>query len=310
MSRPATAPQTATPALEVRNLRVVLGGRTILTDVHLSIPRGELVALIGPNGAGKTTLLRSCLGLLPISSGEIRMLGESDLRRALPRVGYVPQRLALDTGLALNVREFLALRRAKTRNWFWRSARDLDADLPEVAAELGVGSLLDKPVGSLSGGQLQRTLIAFSLLENPEILFLDEPTEGVDAPGEKTFYEVISDIHRSHQLTVVLVSHDLSMVHRHATWVVALNGRICCAGKPDDIIREDALKEAYGLHVSTYHHDHHGHSHGHGSHSQEPLHFHGIPSARGLAPLNPPRTEDRPQGVAPVPPPPSPPHVP
>ncbi len=211
----------ASPALEVRDLNVALGGRTILSHIDLSIPRGELVALIGPNGAGKTTLLRCCLGLLPADSGEIRLLGESDLRRALPRVGYVPQRLALDTGLALNVREFLALRRSNTRNWFWRSARDLDADLPSVATELGVGGLLDKPVGSLSGGQLQRALITFSLLSRPEILFLDEPTEGVDAPGEKTFYEIISDIHRAHQLTVVLVSHDLSMVHRHASWVVA-----------------------------------------------------------------------------------------
>ncbi len=254
----------AGPALDVRDVEVVLGGRTILSHITLAIPRGELVALIGPNGAGKTTLLRCCLGLLPVASGVIQLLGERDLRRALPRVGYVPQRLALDTGLALSVREFLALRRSKTRNWFWRSADDIDAAMPAVASELGVNALLGKAVGSLSGGQLQRVLIAFSLLERPEILFLDEPTEGVDAPGERTFYEIISDIHRAHQLTVVLVSHDLSMVHRHASWVVALNGRVCCAGKPDDIIREDALREAYGLHVAPYHHDHHHHSHGHG----------------------------------------------
>lgn len=254
------------PAVTVRGVDICLGGRRILRDVSLEIGRGELVALIGPNGAGKTTLLRGILGLIPIAAGEIRLLGESDLRRALPRVGYVPQRLALDVGLAMSVREFLALRRPSTRNWFWRRRASIDAQLPPVAEELGIRSLLDKAVSTLSGGQLQRVLITFSLLDDPEVLFLDEPTEGVDAPGERTFYEIISDVHRAHRLTVVLVSHDLSMVHRHATWVVALNGRVCCAGTPDDIIREDALREAYGLHVTSYHHHHPpdaGHSHPH-----------------------------------------------
>lgn len=244
-------------ALEVQGLTVSLGGRRVLRDVSLRIDPGQLVALIGPNGAGKTTLVRSLLGLVPVDAGEIRLLGERDLRKALPRVGYVPQRLALDSGLALSVREFLALRRARTRNWFWRRRRDIDRELPPIVEELGVTSLLDKTVCTLSGGQLQRLLIAFSLLDDPELLFLDEATEGVDAPGERTFYEIISDIHRAHRFTVVLVSHDLSMVHRHASWVVALNGRVCCEGAPDEIIREDALREAYGLHVAPYHHHHH-----------------------------------------------------
>lgn len=266
--------------VEVRGLSVSLGGRRVLREVSLDIAAGELVALIGPNGAGKTTLVRSLLGLVPIDCGSVRLLGERDLRAALPRIGYVPQRLALDAGLALSVREFLALRRPATRNWFWRRRRDIDRALPPIVEELGVTALLDKTVTSLSGGQLQRLLIAFSLLDDPELLFLDEATEGVDAPGERTFYEVISDIHRAHKLTVVLVSHDLSMVHRHASWVVALNGRVCCEGAPDEIIREDALREAYGLHVTPYHHHHHGHSHdhlptpGHGGHPPSHGHVH------------------------------------
>ena len=257
----AGSPTPTTPAVAIHGLNVRLGGRPILRQVSLEIGRGELVALIGPNGAGKTTLLRAVLGLIPVESGTIRVLGEADRRRALPRIGYVPQRLALDVGLAMSVREFLALRRPSTRNWFWRRRAALDAQLPAVAEELGIRPLLDKSVSTLSGGQLQRVLIAFSLLDQPELLFLDEPTEGVDAPGERTFYEIISDVHRAHRLTVVLVSHDLSMVHRHATWVVALNGRVCCEGAPDDIIREDALREAYGLHVTSYHHHHHEHGH-------------------------------------------------
>jgi ABC-type Mn2+/Zn2+ transport system ATPase subunit len=230
----------------------------VLTDVSVTVSTGELVALIGPNGAGKTTLLRSLLGLVPIESGEVRLLGETELRRVLPRIGYVPQRLALDAALPLSVREFLALRRRETRNWFWRSRQALDSHLPPVVAELGVVPLLDKSVSMLSGGQLQRVLIAFSLMSEPAVVLLDEPTEGVDAPGERTFYEIISEIHRSHHLTVVLVSHDLSMVHRHASRVIALNGRVCCEGTPDDVIQADALREAYGIHVTAYQH-HHAH---------------------------------------------------
>lgn len=251
-----TAHAPTPPVIVTRNLCVCLGGRRILNDVCLEIGPGQLVALIGPNGAGKTTLLRTLLGLLPAESGTFELLGHSQVRRALPEVGYVPQRLSLEAGLALSVREFLALRRPATRNWFWRRRRELDLSLPPVVEELGVRSLLDKPLSGLSGGQLQRVLIAFSLLDQPRLLFLDEPTEGVDAPGERTFYEIISDIHRRHGLTVILVSHDLSMVHRHASWVIALNGRVCCEGAPDDIIREDALREAYGLHVTSYHHHH------------------------------------------------------
>lgn len=247
---------TGPPAVEIRNLNVNLGGRPVLRDVSLEISTGELVALIGPNGAGKTTLLRSILGLIPAESGEVRLLGETDIRKALPRIGYVPQRLALDSGLPLSVREFLSLRRPETRNWFWRRQHGLDVAIPPIADELGIPPLLDKPVYALSGGQLQRVLIAFALLNDPSLLFLDEPTEGVDAPGERTFYDVISEIHRRHPLTVILVSHDLSMVHRHASWVVALNGRVCCQGVPDEVIRADALREAYGLHVTPYHHHH------------------------------------------------------
>ena len=130
--------------------------------------------------------------------------------------------------------------------------------------EIGAGVLLDRPLAQLSGGQLQRVLIAFSLLSQPDLLLLDEPTAGVDTPGEQTFYDLISEIHRKRAITIVLVSHDLSMVYRHASWVYALNRVICCEGRPEDVMNAESLKQAYGIHVTPYHHHHHeGHSHGH-----------------------------------------------
>lgn len=252
------AREWAAPAIEVRDARVQLGGLPILRGVNLRVPAGQLIALIGPNGSGKTTLLRALLGLQPLQSGEFQLLGEPDLRRALPRVGYVPQRLELERSFVLSVREFLALRLRETRHWFWLSKRRTNELLCAALAEIGVEALLDKPLAGLSGGQLQRVLIAFSLLRKPELLLLDEPTAGVDAPGEETFYDLIAGIQKRHRMTVVLVSHDLSMVCRHAHRVYALNGVICCEGTPEEVMNAESLKEAFGIHVSPYHH-HHAH---------------------------------------------------
>lgn len=246
-------------AVEVREVRVAFDGQPVLRGVNLHVPRGQLVALIGPNGSGKTTLLRCLLGLQRIASGEIRLFGNPHLREALPRVGYVPQRLALERSFILSVREFLALRLRETRHWFWQSHRRTDELIRAAMAEIGVEPLLDRPLAQLSGGQLQRVLIAFSLLKQPELLLLDEPTAGVDSPGEQTFYDLIAEIHRRHRLTVILVSHDLSMVFRHASWVYALNGVVCCEGPPEEVMNAESLKQAYGIHVSPYHHHHHAH---------------------------------------------------
>ena len=255
---PSTNPVSESQmVVEVEDVRLAFDAQPVLRGVHLRVPRGQLVALIGPNGAGKTTLLRCLLGLQKIDSGIIRLFGNSNLREVLPRIGYVPQRLTLERSFILSVREFLALRLSETRHWFWHSHRRTDTLLRAGLAEIGVEPLLDRPLAQLSGGQLQRVLIAFSLLQRPELLLLDEPTAGVDSPGEKTFYDLIAEIQRRYQLTVILVSHDLSMVYRHASWVYALNGVVCCEGPPEVVMNAESLKEAYGIHVSPYHHHHH-----------------------------------------------------
>ena len=257
------SPSTTQPyAVEAKGLELAFDGVPVLRGVDVRIPHGELVALIGPNGSGKTTLLRAVLGLQKVDAGEIRLFGSASLRAGLKRVGYVPQRLSLDRSFPLTVREFLALRLSRTRHWFWQKHSSIEARINETLVEIGVHALLDKMLAQLSGGQLQRVLIAFSLLGSPDLLLLDEPTAGVDTPGEETFYELIAGIHRRHRLTVLLVSHDLSMVYRHASWVYALNGVICCEGSPEQVMNAESLKQAYGIHVSPYHH-HHAHEHVH-----------------------------------------------
>src|SRR4051812_4804436 len=163
MSDPC-CPSHATVPVEVRDVQVSFDGQPVLRGVNLTVPHGQLVALIGPNGSGKTTLLRCLLGLQKVSAGEIKLFGQTDLQKALPRVGYVPQRLPLDRSFILSVREFLALRLHKTRNWFWQSHKTTDRLICETLADIGVEPLLDRPLARLSGGQLQRVLIAFSLL--------------------------------------------------------------------------------------------------------------------------------------------------
>lgn len=251
-------------AIEVHGLRVRLGDTEVLRGLNLHVPLGQIVALIGPNGSGKTTLLRCLLGLQSVDAGEIRLLGEKSSPAILSRIGYVPQRLMLDKSFILSVREFLSLKLRSTRSWFWHRHEHTDKQLAASLEEMEVGHLLDRPIAGLSGGQLQRVLIAFSLLCRPELLLLDEPTAGVDTPGEHSFYEMIAAIHKRYGLTVVLVSHDLSMVYRHATWVYALNGVICCEGTPEHVMNAESLKQAYGIHVAPYQHHHHmGHPHGH-----------------------------------------------
>jgi len=245
-----------TPVVEVQDLWVMRGDVPVLQGVNFHVPTGQLVALIGPNGSGKTTLLRAVLGLQKVARGKVRLFGQEDIRKALPRIGYVPQRVDLERSFIMSVREFLACRLQQLRHWFWMPHGRIDEALRSALAEIGVEVLLNKPLAQLSGGQLQRVLIAFSLLHKPDLLLLDEPTAGVDMPGELGFYDLIAQIQKRHRLTVVLVSHDLSMVYRHADWVYALNRTICCEGSPEHVMNAESLKAAYGIHVSPYHHAH------------------------------------------------------
>jgi zinc transport system ATP-binding protein len=226
-------------------------GRTVaLAEVSLTIRRGEIVTVIGPNGAGKSTLLRILLGLLPPSSGSVR------LRPGL-RIGYVPQRVTIDETLPLTVRRFLSL------------AIDHAAtgDPAAALAEVGAPDLLDSPVQGLSGGEMQRVLVARALLRAPDLLVLDEPAQGVDIIGQAELFALIRRIRDKRHCGILLVSHDLHLVMAATDHVVCLNHHICCSGHPEAVTRDPAYRALFGtaadaLAIYAHHHDHQHDAHG------------------------------------------------
>ncbi|MCW2235567.1 zinc ABC transporter ATP-binding protein ZnuC [Azospirillum canadense] len=229
--------------IDARELTVRLGGRVILDRVDLQVRPGEIVTLIGPNGAGKTTLVRAVLGLVRTASGTVG-------KRPGLRIGYMPQRLTVDATLPLTVRRFLAL---------WRP---VTADRVEAAlAEAGVAHLAGSPVQNVSGGELQRVLLARALLGDPDLLVLDEPDQAVDVHGQAELFGRIETLRRTHGCGVLLVSHDLHTVMARTDRVLCLNRHVCCHGTPEDVRRHPEYRSLFGGHaddlaVYVHHHDH------------------------------------------------------
>ncbi|PIE12318.1 MAG: zinc ABC transporter ATP-binding protein ZnuC, partial [Rhodobacterales bacterium] len=173
--------------IEARGVCVEYGDLTVLDKVSITARRGEIVTIVGPNGSGKSTLIRALLGSVPLARGEVR-------RAPGLRIGYVPQKLALNPGLPLTVRRFLALPRRPTPQ-----------ALAEVAQQTGIAALMARPVSGLSGGQMQRVLLARALLSHPDLLLLDEPTQGLDQPGEAAFYALLEELRRELNLGILMV---------------------------------------------------------------------------------------------------------
>jgi zinc transport system ATP-binding protein len=245
----ATSTETA---IEITDLGVTLRKVEILRAVSLTIPAGRTTAVIGPNGAGKTTLLLALLGLVPYT-GTIRFLRAQGGR---PTIGYVPQRLDFERGLPCTVEDLMATAMSRKALWLGKRA-GVRHRVREGLKRVGASGLEDRFIGRLSGGELQRVLLAMALEGNPQILLLDEPTAGIDAPGEQLFCDLLSDIQEQAKLTIILISHDLSVVSNHAQQVIGLNKTVCCSGGLSTLTEENLLK-TYGLHMQIY-----PHSHGH-----------------------------------------------
>lgn len=244
----------AKPLVSLRNLSVELGGKTILRNVTADIKRGTITALLGLNGSGKTTLLRALVNEYP-HKGEIKFHCGHDHSKPYPEaIGYVPQRLTLDARLPLTVGDFLALTLSRRPLFFGISKKTAEKSL-EMLKRVDVANCLDVPVEGLSGGQLQRVLLALALEPQPELLLLDEPAAGIDFGGLKKFYDLIASINRDTGVTVLLVSHDLNMVQTYAHDVLCLRGgAIQCQGPPNEILTPINMSLVFGAEIHMFPH--------------------------------------------------------
>jgi zinc transport system ATP-binding protein len=226
-------------ALEVDGLQVRFGETSVLRDLSFAVPAGSALAVIGPNGAGKTVLFRALIGSIP-HEGTVRWAPGT-------RIGYVPQKLDLERDLPVTGRDFLEAKAAVSR----APRSEVERALELVSLPAGVA---DQPVGILSGGQFQRILLAFALMGRPSVLLFDEPTAGVDEPGEERLYEMIHRIQESEGLTLLLISHELSIVYRYATSVLCLSRESPCFGPPEEILTPTRIAQVYGAPLKYHHH--------------------------------------------------------
>ena len=237
-------PLNIEPAVVFEGVSVTLGGVSILDRVTAAVPRGGCTSIVGPNGAGKTTLLLALLGEVPYRGG---IHFSSKINRNV-RVGYVPQRLAFDRGIPLTVTEFMNLGFQDKPLWFGLSG-DLKKKTRKQLAMVKSDHLENRRLGALSGGELQRVLLALALAQEPDLLVLDEPAAGVDIHGEHVFCELLDNLRTKLGFTQLMVSHDLATVTHHATHVICLNHRVAAEGPPCQALTDETLTAIFGMHM-------------------------------------------------------------
>jgi zinc transport system ATP-binding protein len=225
--------------LKVENLNVKLDEELIICNLSFEVNRGEVLTILGPNGAGKTVLLKTLLGIFPFE-------GKIEWKKGI-KIGYVPQRVPFIKDFPISIDEFFKL---KTKN---------KNEIKEVLKLVGFNeSFLKKNLGELSSGQYQRILVAWALIGNPDVLLFDEPTTGIDISGEETIYRLLEKLKKEKNLTIILVTHDLSVVFKFSDYVICLNKCPICQGKPKEVIIPETLSKLYGQEIKFYEH-YHGH---------------------------------------------------
>ena len=236
--------------ITVTNLSVAYGANTVLRDINLELSLGEIVTIVGPNGSGKTSLLRAIIGAAPPSHGSVHL-------KAGLKIGYVPQRLHIDQTLPITVERFLRLTERASKN-----------KCEEALQTAGVPDLLDRQMSQLSGGQFQRVLLARALINEPDVLLLDEATQGLDQPGSAAFYRQIETVREETGCAILMISHDLHVVMSASDRVICLNGHVCCEGSPAVVASAPEYRALFGAGtggaLALYRHDHdHDHDHNH-----------------------------------------------
>jgi len=243
--------------ISVDNLSLSYGARRVLSHVSLRLERGEIVTIVGPNGSGKTSLLRAIIGAVTPEQGRVT-------RAPGLRLGYVPQQLHIDATLPITVARFLRLPGGAT-----------PAAIAAALDQAGVPDLSGQQMSELSGGQFQRVLLARALIGRPDVLLLDEATQGLDQPGSAAFYRQIETVRRETGCAVLMISHELHVVMSASDRVICLNGHVCCEGTPDIVASAPEYRALFGtgtggaLALYRHEHDHshgdgHGHDHSHG----------------------------------------------
>jgi zinc transport system ATP-binding protein len=233
-----------TDLISLNSVTIGYGNKVVLRDVDLTVKRGEIITIVGPNGSGKTSMMRALIGALVPNTGSV-------VRPKAMRVGYVPQKLNIDLSFPITVRRFMAVpKRASAEQ------------VSEAASLVGIEGFLDQQIATLSGGQFQRALLARAIIGTPDLLLLDEPTQGLDQNGAARFYQLITELKAKLDCAIVLVSHDLHVVMSASDRVICLNGHICCEGAPNVVSSAPEYRALFGtgtqgaLALYQHQHDH------------------------------------------------------
>ncbi len=231
-----------TKLFEAKNLNLSFGSNKVLEDVSLTVNDDDFVTIVGPNGAGKSMLLKCLIGIQKSSSGSVS-------KKEGLKIGYAPQKINISKSFSINVRDFLALNKGVGFR-----------EIHEIAEKSSISHLLDSQLSSLSGGQIQKVLLARSMVGSPDILILDEPVQNIDISGHLQFYEIINSFYQERKMAILMVSHDLHMVMSSTKKVICLHHHICCQGKPQVITKDPEFISIFGNNmakmVALYSHEH------------------------------------------------------
>jgi zinc transport system ATP-binding protein len=231
--------------LSLKNISFSYADYPVLTDISFNAERGEIISIIGPNGSGKTTLLKIIIGVLPPSSGKVLLKGKSP-RAFRSQIAYVPQKFNFDRNIPLSIEEFMDLDDCGHKDHG-------KANIGDMLNKVGLAGAGKKKLGELSGGQFQRVMIARALLHKKEILAFDEPLSGIDSAGGSTIYDLITKVNHEQKVTFLIVSHELSVVSRYSSQVLCINNKLCCQGRPAEVLNSKMIKSLYGEQAGLYH---------------------------------------------------------
>ena len=230
---------------KIENFNVSFGSSKILDNVNIHIHCGELTAIIGPNGAGKSTLLKAILGDIK-HTGQLHFLDAKNQHSGKPMIGYVPQHLSIDRSTPTSVLDLFMVCNNKIPVWLM-TTKNIKEKVKQSLSIVQAEHLMNRRIGALSGGELQRVLLALALDPIPDLLLLDEPVSGIDQKGLELFYNTVSEIREKYDLSIILVSHDLELVEKYADRVILLNRTVICNGTPEEVFSDEKTIDTFGL---------------------------------------------------------------